>query len=511
MTNNTYDNIDEVQKLVDSIISDPKAELRLLMTVLAQKLSYEATKGIVCLIARGELGSELDKRVTGSSDAALLLGIKNGEKGLSFSQSNVFGDKESLEFVVDYSINVPLAFGLIPELHLSNKVKIIAWTGGRGASVKENEEKTSSSIWIEMDQEQRYWDRGLEIEDIHVDKIVEERKSKGFEAYPTDKTYPVVDAFAYEKAEGIIECYDVFTLNPFLKTYTTNPKQIGYEIKKHGKRLLEFDRLPDNLNGTEIKKVKRTVVFIVPENSDAKVDEIYENAKKDLKKYDVEVIMIRDYGTYSEPVKEVQKVKILVSTRNINQGEEIKAQDIDSIDVSEDSLPAGIVNDRKNIEGFLANEKIIIGEPFRQERLAKKEEMTLSYTIPDGMRAISVFVNENNIFSTQLQVWDSVDVIGNFKKESMGGITIASSMIIIQNVEVLAIGPDRFTNNTDKIELSDEEKNLPRTVTLCVTPGDAEKMAFTTAFGDYALALRGYKDDKKVNTPGTLIEHVTPF
>ncbi len=223
-------------------------------------------------------------------------------------------------------------------------------------------------------------------------------------------------------------------------------------------------------------------------------------------------MIIRYISRLEKPVKETAKTMIIVASRNIEPGEEIKGEDIHALEISEDSLPAGIINDRKAVEGFYACEPIIMGEPFRQERIAKKNEMTLSYTVPEGMRAIAVFVNENTIFSNQLRVGDSVDVIGNFKKETIDGKTIASSKIIIQNVEVLAIGSDRFQKNSvEEITLSKDGSNLPRTVTLCVTPGDAEKMAFTTAFGDYALVLRGPKDDKKVNTPGTIIEHVTPF
>lgn len=212
-----------------------------------------------------------------------------------------------------------------------------------------------------------------------------------------------------------------------------------------------------------------------------------------------------------KPQQEVPKTKMLVAIRNISVGEEIKASDINSIDVSIDSIMSGIINDRKSIEGFYAKDEILIGEPFRQERLALKDELMLSFNIPDGMRAISVFVSENTIFSNQLRVGDKVDVIGNFKTETSDGKSIASSKTIIQDVEVLAIGSNRISkNDTDQADAADESK-LPKTVTLSVTPGDAEKVSFTTAFGEYTLTLRGHTDNKKVNTPGTIIQHVTPY
>lgn len=205
------------------------------------------------------------------------------------------------------------------------------------------------------------------------------------------------------------------------------------------------------------------------------------------------------------------QIKLLVAARNINAGEEVKAEDINSIDITEDALPLGVINDRKYIEGFYAQEPIIMGEPFRKERLAEQEELTLSFNIPDGMRALSVFVNENTIFSNQLRVGDRVDVIGNYEIVTLNDKTIDLSKITIQDVEVLAIGPNRVQKSTENA-ISDtvDENNLPRTITLCVTPGDAEKMAYITAFADFTLALRGHDDDKKVNTPGVIIGNITP-
>ncbi len=205
------------------------------------------------------------------------------------------------------------------------------------------------------------------------------------------------------------------------------------------------------------------------------------------------------------------KVKILVATRNINAGEKIQSQDINTIDVSEDSLPAGVVNDRKNIEGFYAREPIIMGEPFRKERLTEADELALSFNIPEDMRAFTVYVNEDTLFSNQLRVGDRVDVIGNFEVEAYEGKNVKTSKIFLQNIEVLAIGSNRIKKNTEGAGANTtDESQLPKTVTLSVTPVDAEKMAFASNYASYTFALRGNKDDKNVLTPGTIIDQLVP-
>ncbi|HHU90923.1 MAG TPA: Flp pilus assembly protein CpaB [Clostridiaceae bacterium] len=216
-------------------------------------------------------------------------------------------------------------------------------------------------------------------------------------------------------------------------------------------------------------------------------------------------------NSLEKPVPEIKTIKLLVASRNMKVGEEIKPEDISTIDVPEDSLPEGVINDRKSIEGMYIKEAVIKGEPFRPERLAPWEELTLSFSIPEDMRALSVFVNESSIFSNQLRVGDKVDVIGNYIIKTNDDKEIKLSNTIIQNVEVLGIGPDRVRHNTSEDSESSDDSKLPRTVTLCVSPKEAEKLAYTSAFADFAITLRGDKDEELVETPGVIIEDLLPL
>jgi Flp pilus assembly protein CpaB len=219
-------------------------------------------------------------------------------------------------------------------------------------------------------------------------------------------------------------------------------------------------------------------------------------------------VLIFSYIRNIDKPKEIKKtVKLLVAARDIGPGERIDSKDIATIDISEDSLPDGIENNRESIENFYAKEAIIMGEPFRPERMANAEELSLSHNIPENMRAITVFVSENTVFSNQLKVGDRVDFIGNYTVETLDNKTINFSKIIIQDIEVLAIGPKRLVENQE----SADTKELPTTITLCVWPEDAEKIAFTTTFANYSLALRGNNDHKKPSTPGVLVDNFVPY
>lgn len=77
----------------------------------------------------------------------------------------------------------------------------------------------------------------------------------------------------------MVEYYDIFTLNPFMKTYSEKPSAIKSEIKKHGKRLLEFET-PDFLKEYDIKEIKRVVIMVIPENSEDYAAEQYKKQKR---------------------------------------------------------------------------------------------------------------------------------------------------------------------------------------------------------------------------------------
>jgi hypothetical protein len=277
--------------LIQTVVADPKAELNLMVTVFARKLNYEVTNELVSLMARGSLAKELGKRVGTDKDPALALGIEGGLSGFDFTHTSIFGDSESMEFVVSYNVKAPVVFAFVPDIRLSNRVKVIAWTGGRGESFlneEKREDKEDLSLWTKMDNDKRYWDRGLEIEKCEIEKL---------NATATPQKYPVIDAYIYNESQATVEYYDIFSLNPFMKTYSEKPSAIKSEIKKHGKRLLEFST-PDFLEGAEIKKVKRVVIMVIPENSGHFAVEQYEKAKKELEKYQVEVRLVKGYGIY---------------------------------------------------------------------------------------------------------------------------------------------------------------------------------------------------------------------
>jgi len=126
---------------------------------------------------------------------------------------------------------------------------------------------------------------------------------------------------------------------------------------------------------------------------------------------------------------------------------------------------------------------------------AKASGGGLSATIPEGMRALSVAVNDVVAVAGFVMPGTMVDVLvtGRLSGGTRGGEENITRTIL-ENVRVLAAG--------QKIEQDREGK--PQTVpviTLLVSPEDAAKLAMASTEGKIQLALRNTVDSKKVEPP----------
>jgi pilus assembly protein CpaB len=130
-------------------------------------------------------------------------------------------------------------------------------------------------------------------------------------------------------------------------------------------------------------------------------------------------------------------------------------------------------------------------EPVVESKLAPKNAGAgLMTTIPEGMRAVSVKVNDVIGVAGFVVPGSHVDVILTGQLPN-GGVDAAK--IILQNVEVLAAGQN--------IDRDSEGKPVnTQVITLLVSPEDSQKLALVTADGRIHLALRNPLDQQSQPT-----------
>jgi pilus assembly protein CpaB len=205
-------------------------------------------------------------------------------------------------------------------------------------------------------------------------------------------------------------------------------------------------------------------------------------------------------GQEEELKKAVATEKIIIAKRDISIGSTIEKAQTDSIDWPRANRPQGAFTATESVIGRTTLERFVAGEPIIEAKLVPRGGLSgvLTYKIPEGHRAMTVGVDQVAGVAGFITPGNMVDVVlttqPQYAKESI-------SKIVLQNIPVLATG--------QTVEQQKEGKPVVvPTVTLDVTPEDAERLAIASTQGRLQLVLRGAGDESPAVTRGATITKV---
>jgi pilus assembly protein CpaB len=148
------------------------------------------------------------------------------------------------------------------------------------------------------------------------------------------------------------------------------------------------------------------------------------------------------------------------------------------------------VVDRGAVTSFAENEPLV-----EAKLAAKGMGAGLPPTIPPGMRAISIKVNEVIGVAGFVVPGSRVDVLVTIQ---LPGEPMRMTRVVVGNVQVLTAG-----TRIDQDQARTDGKPIPTTVvTLMVSPEDAERIALAQNEGQITLTLRNPLDTEPTATPG---------
>jgi len=197
-------------------------------------------------------------------------------------------------------------------------------------------------------------------------------------------------------------------------------------------------------------------------------------------------------------VQEQSAKKVLVAKGNLPAGTIIKEDD-----VSWQKWPTDGVNDNyllqgqsdiNNVVGAVVRKGIVAGEPITESQIARPGDRGfLAAVLTPGMRAISIDVNEPSSVAGLVFPGDRIDVLLNMQftikeigpdgTEKTSDYKPQTSETVLENVRLLAT--DRNLNDIEG------EPTKLKTVTIEVTPKQAEMIKVAASMGQLALSLRG--------------------
>ncbi len=189
--------------------------------------------------------------------------------------------------------------------------------------------------------------------------------------------------------------------------------------------------------------------------------------------------------------KPIETQTIVVANRPLRFGAELGASSLREIAWPENAVPAGAFTKISDL--LSAGRRVVLtaieaNEPVLSSKVTGPgQRATLSAVIADGMRAVTIRVNDVDGVAGFVLPGDRVDVALTRQADKNN-----TNDVVLQNVKVLAID-----------QLADERADKPsiaRAVTLEVNSTDAQKIGLAATVGTLSLMLRRAGEAKAAET-----------
>ncbi len=208
-------------------------------------------------------------------------------------------------------------------------------------------------------------------------------------------------------------------------------------------------------------------------------------------------------------------VNVIVASQDIPAGTRITGGMLTTASVTPEMRLQGSYTDVAPLVGFVARYPIVAGEQITLSKIGLKgdEKEGLSYVIPAGHRAIALSVTQVSSVGGLLLPGDRVDVIAVFS-EGQAADSAPRAVTILQNVEVLAVEQvaeelapppadtkeEAETAGSALAQRPVDVKPQPdaTTVTLALTPDQAQLLALVQQEGQVSLSLRPFGEEGQV-------------
>ena len=182
-----------------------------------------------------------------------------------------------------------------------------------------------------------------------------------------------------------------------------------------------------------------------------------------------------------------EMVQAVVASNDVQIGSKLSDRDVHLASFPPSSVPPGAFNRIAQVHDRGVVLPISRGDFVLPDKLADENAGAgLPSLIPQGMRAVSVRVNDVVSVAGFVQPGTRVDVMAT----GIHGAGEDQTTTVLENVAVIAVGRsllDRVTGDTGNASV----------ITLLVSPGDAQKLTLASQEGRIQLALRNPLDTRK--------------
>ncbi len=184
-------------------------------------------------------------------------------------------------------------------------------------------------------------------------------------------------------------------------------------------------------------------------------------------------------------------VAVVVAKRDLQMGTRLQPEMLETIQWPKSAPIPDPVTELKQAVDRVIYMPVLRGEPILLSKLAPVgEKGGLSSVLTEGQRAVTVKVNEIMGVAGFALPGNYVDVMVNVPD----GPNQSVSKILMERIQVLAVAQD--------VASSENKPRVVNSVTLQVTPQQAEQIDLARSVGTLSLVLRSQSDTTSVSTIG---------
>lgn len=216
-----------------------------------------------------------------------------------------------------------------------------------------------------------------------------------------------------------------------------------------------------------------------------------------------------------QAVEEQKTVQVWVAGQDIEKGTSIeditKNRMAELKNVPSRYVASQAISSTRNIEGQVLSVPISAGEQLTVGKFKYPSEAGLSYSIPKDYIAVSIPYDQIKGVAGMVKPGDLVTVFVTFNPGPDGEDL---TKILLQKITVIAIGskigaekdsPDSGIANS---AASNGGSNEQKSITLALSPSDAEKLVFSQENGKIWLGLHPSTDAETISTQGRTLKTV---
>jgi pilus assembly protein CpaB len=193
-------------------------------------------------------------------------------------------------------------------------------------------------------------------------------------------------------------------------------------------------------------------------------------------------------------VAAIKRNQVVVALRPVDAGSALNEEDLTTMDIAGEAMPDTAFKSPADLLGRVTEVPLIANQVITATVLAPKNAPPgMGAIIPGGMRAVTLDINEVTGVAGYLLPGSHVDVIQTFHDIKTG---YPVTKTIVQNVLVSAIGTRRNPNDPN------DTGGGGHSVTVFVTPKQAELLELASSVGRQRLSLRNGNDLSPIDSNG---------